>query len=727
LRAAQGNAATPINNDQLEAVSFYFPPGANKRTFNLSGPDTFNNQQESNIEIKGTQQILRETDWLPRVDMLAGYNRSKWSAQTQNLTGQITGPILPGNPGYNLSQTIVTLGANNGLGGQDVANGNLLFGTLPNSVVKYNWNQANGDTTRDQERVELTAMKSLFKDRWFQFEEQVLAGYSEIYNNIKQASWVTVPTAFSYKSPNDLSPISFGRQGDGTADPALFNNDTANINKGWDAAYYINSYAKMLKLWGVEDRIIIMNGFRHDKNDNWSTDTQIPYNATANTPGTPKTTVTRATTVTAKSYQNGIIFKLTKNLSIYGLTSEGFQPNFGTLHNATTGAPVGADTAKSREYGLKFDFFDGKISGTISKYKITKTAWTGAPWYAPAPLGNVKFDPNKPIVYNLEGGFNGNSPGNPFPGVPPTSQGAPVQTDPTVVAAWNAAVAAGAVTQNSPITGKRFDANSLYINASTPAGAAYMDAAFKSVFANGGAWPGWPYQGNSVTDPNINNATLDAAGFQNGSQNAAYQVVDQAKGWDGTLLLTPNDNLQLVLTASINTSIIRISSGKYPQYPYPQDRWASWYFPNGGFGLVGTTLGQAYTDPSNTSTHVTSLYPGDDTPRNAFSGLVKYRFTTGIVKGLSVGLGGNWRSERVVFSGITHGGGQAQYNSAGQLLILKAPSQLLLNGFARYDWKSFGHGQYVQANVDNLLDDKKLYGLIYQTPITGKISYGIEF
>ena len=28
LRAVQGNSATPINNDQLEAVSFYYPPGA---------------------------------------------------------------------------------------------------------------------------------------------------------------------------------------------------------------------------------------------------------------------------------------------------------------------------------------------------------------------------------------------------------------------------------------------------------------------------------------------------------------------------------------------------------------------------------------------------------------------------------------------------------------------------------------------------------------------------
>ncbi len=730
LRAAQGNASTPINNDQLEAVAFYWPPGADPRSFNLSGPTTFNDQQESNIELKGTQEILRETDHLPQIDFLLGYNHSTFDTQTQNLTGQITGPIAVGQPGYALSQTITTLGATNGLGGQDVSNGNLLFGTLPHSVVKYNWSQNNNTTTRSQERVETNLMKDLFRDHWYHINEQVLLGYSEIFNQLKLNSSKTIDGGYSYKSPNDLSPIVFGKQGDGTADPALYQSDADNINKGWDAAYYVNSYAKLLKLWGVDNRIILMNGFRHDKNDNWATDTQYTWNTTTNARNAGTTTVTRSAQVTKKSYQNGIIVKLTKEFSVYGLRSEGFQPNFGTLKDAITGTPVGADTAKSEEWGVKFDFLDGKISGTISRYRVTKTAWTGDPWYAPAPLGHVRFDATKPIVYNLEGGFSGQgvAGATQVPGVPATSQGAPVQTDPKVVAAWNAAVAAGAVTATSPITGKAFDANSLYLNASNAAGAAYLDAAFAGVFSNGGNWPGWLYQGNSNNDPNINNATLDAAGFQNGTQNAAIQVVDEARGWDGTLLITPNDNLQIMMTASIDNTVRRLSAGTWPKYPYPQDRWASWYFPNGGFGLVGATLAQAYADPTDTSTHQTLLYPGDDTPRTSVSALVKYQFTkTGWLKGLSVGLGGNWHSSQVVFSGLTHGGGQAQYNTAGQLLTLSAPSQLTLNAFGKYDFKNYGHSQYVQLNIDNFLDDKKLYGLVYKTPLTAKLSYGFGF
>lgn len=731
LRAAQGNSSTPINNDQLEAVAFYFPPGANPRSFNLSGPSTYNNQLESNVELKGTQEILKETEWLPRIDLLAGYNHSHWNAKTQNLAGQITGPIAAGQPGYALSQTIVTLGAENGLGGQTVANGNLQFGTLPNSVVKYNWNQNENDTSRDQERLEINLMKDLGQNHWYHFSEQVLLGYSEIYNEISQNANKTVDNAYSYKSPNDLSPIMFGKQGDGSADPAMYQNDANNITKSWDAAYYVNSYAKFLKLWGVDDRIILMNGFRHDKNDSWSTDTTYTWDSVANARSAGNTTTTRAAQVTKKSYQNGVIVKLTKSLSVYALRSQGFQPNFGTLHDAITGSPVGADTAKSEEWGVKFDFLDGKISGTISKYKVTKTAWTGDPWYAPAPLGHVKFDPNKPIVYNLEGGFNGQgvTGATQIAGVPATSQGAPVQTDPKVIAAWNAAVAAGAITHNSPISGNASDPNALYLNASNAAGAAYLDAAFASVFTNGGAWPGWLYQGNSINDlANINNATLDAAGFQNGTQNAAIQVVDEARGWDGTLLITPNDNIQIMLTASIDSTVRRLSAGTWPKYPYPQDRWASWYFPNGGFGLVGATLAEAYGDPTDTSSHKTLLYPGDDTPKNSASALVKYRFSNNSsLKGVSVGLGGNWHSSQVIFSGLTHGASQAQYTTDGKLLILTAPSQLTLNAFVKYDFKSYGHSQYVQANVDNLLDDRKLYGLIYKTPLTAKLSYGIGF
>ncbi len=713
LRAVQGNSATPINNDQIEAVAFYFPPGANHRTFNLSGPDTYNDQQESNIELKLTQRIVEESRWIPRVDFLIGYNHSSVAVQTQNLSGEINGPIGAGLPGYNLSQTIFTTGGGNSIGGQGSNNGNLVFGALPNSVVEYQWGQNHQKAIRDQERVELTARKALFEGHWYSVEDQVLAGYSEIRNDITQANWETIPSTYAYKSPNDLSPIKFGRQGDGTADPAMFNNDYNNINRGWDAGYYLNNYAKLLG-----DHIILMNGIRHDKNDNWSTDTNVSAPGAA-----PSTSTSRSTTAIAKSYQNGVIIEITKNFSFYGLKSEGIQPNFGGLHDAITGAPVGSDSAKSRELGIKFDFLDGKISGTISHYKITKTAWVAEPWYAPAPMGHTRYDPTKDIVYELSGGFNAvgqpGAVGN-FPGV--SSQGAPVQNLPQVVAAWNAAVTAGAV-----YTIPGAPAGRLYLDATKPAGAAYLDTAFAANQASGGAWPGWLYQGDSNADPNINNATMDAAGFYNTSQSPAWQIIDQSKGWDGHILFTLNDQLQLVFNASIDGTVRRLNLGTWPKYPYPQDRWAVWYFQNGGFGLNGQPLNVAYTNPSDTSTRTNAgVYPGDDTPRYATDFFINYKLDR-FIKGLAVGAGGQWHSQEEYFSGVTHGGQNIEQNAAGQTIIAYSPSQFTLNFMAKYTWKARGHFQYVQANVDNVLDDTKLYGLIYASPLTAKISYGVSF
>ncbi|HWA85727.1 MAG TPA: TonB-dependent receptor plug domain-containing protein [Opitutus sp.] len=738
LRAAQGTGATPVNNDQLEATGFYWPPGADKRTFNLSGPTTYNNQQQTNIEILGTQQLLRETDYVPQVDLLAGYNHTRYNVQTQDANGGIQ-QVSAGNPGFDLSQTITITAVGNSLGdGVTPSNGNLQYGTFDHEVVRYAWNQNHASTRRDQERVELTARKHLFTGHWFQLEDQVLAGHSEIYNEIQGANWQTVDGQYSFKGPLELTPIIFGEQGDGTAAPPLYQNDKDNINKGWDRAFYVNNFLKLGRLWGVDDRIIIMTGVRRDIADNWSTDTTIT-SPTANPPNVATTTTSVAKQTRATSKQVGVMIKLTGSLSAFALRADGFQPNFGGLHEALTGSPVGADTAKSKEYGIKFDFLDGKISGSISRYTITKNAWLASGFSTPAPLGHTRFDPSKPIIYNL-GDANGTGFYNPFANTTYQSHdaqgnavtyngfvanGQTYTPNPAEQAAWVAAVNAGAVTLTSPINHQSYDQGSIYLNASTPQGAAWLDTMFAAAAPG---WAGWLYHGNDVNDPGINNATLDDAAFQNGPQQAAIPSVSEARGWDGTILFTPNNRMQFVFSFSVDSKVQLINKGQWIKYPYPQDKWATWYFPNGGFGLKGQTLAEAYTDPADTSTRTnTGTFPGDDTPRNRFTLWGNYKFD-GSLKGWTVGLGGDWASRRAYFSGVTHGSNQVQTDTNGQVIVLYMPSQFKLNGFVRKSWKSgSGHDQSVQLNVDNILDDTKLYGLIYNPPITAKLTYEIAF
>jgi hypothetical protein len=68
-----------------------------------------------------------------------------------------------------------------------------------------------------------------------------------------------------------------------------------------------------------------------------------------------------------------------------------------------------------------------------------------------------------------------------------------------------------------------------------------------------------------------------------------------------------------------------------------------------------------------------------------------------------------------------------QTNVAGEPIVVYSPEQYLVNIFAKYEWKRWGHTQFVQLNVDNVFDDRKLYGLIYSRPLNARLTYGIGF
>ena len=172
---------------------------------------------------------------------------------------------------------------------------------------------------------------------------------------------------------------------------------------------------------------------------------------------------------------------------------------------------------------------------------------------------------------------------------------------------------------------------------------------------------------------------------------------------------------------------MKIDKGKWIKYPYAQDRWATWYFPNGGFGLKGQTLTEAYTDPADTSTRTnTGTFPGDDTPRNRFAVFANYKFE-GSLKGWVVGAGGDWQSKRAYFSGVTHGSGQVQTDSTGKVIVLFTQPQWVLNAFVRREWKTDRYNQSVQLNLDNAANDQDLYGTIYATGLSARLTYGIGF
>lgn len=75
---------------------------------------------------------------------------------------------------------------------------------------------------------------------------------------------------------------------------------------------------------------------------------------------------------TATSPQFGAVFELAKGYNLYALTSNSYRPNGPA---STVNPALGftdPEKGSGKEIGLKFNQFDGKLTGTLSAYKITR-------------------------------------------------------------------------------------------------------------------------------------------------------------------------------------------------------------------------------------------------------------------------------------------------------------------------------------------------------------------
>lgn len=660
--------------DRLQSSGFVEFAGKDNRTFRWSGPDTFRRSYQDNLRLQLTQELL------PGLNLLAGYNRSNVDFYARDVNGsmrQNVGPVA-------LRDTITIIPI-------DSANGSSEFTRTqtPNTIFEYVWSHNKEENARNQARVELNWAFKLFEDRkWLKIDNSLLVGRS-----IEESDRMTrlnrnANNAFNYKKPTDTTYLRYGTQGDGTADVG-----TLDINRIDSHAENTGDYAVYQGKF-LDERLVLVAGIRRDENDN-AVDTAV-YHPSAST-----SSVTRPTQ-SENTQQFGVSVKLTPRVSVYALKAEGLQPNFDGLRDAA-GDPLGPVIAKSEEIGLKVDFFEGRISGTISKFNIKRSGVPFGQWWMPTLKDT--FDASRPIIYNV-GNFSPSS-------VAGGSNGGNGAAD-AALPQWNAGVAAGSIYQ---LNGQ------WYVNATQTTGAAYLDQVFNLTKTTNPGWPGWLY----IADSHTNNSWEDR-GDGNGYQSYVQQE-DESDGWDAQLMFTPNDNLQFVLTYA-HTKRVITNPGHFIQYPHPENRWAIWYFPDSNWGLTGYDLDEVYTDANDTSTW-TGIGWGagqsrDDTPKHSVSGWASYRFTEGSLNGLVFGLGGQWESEREYFSGITVAG-QKQTNGKGELTILKHKARLNLDLMVRYPFKISEHDAFVQLNVNNVADDKDLYGLIYAPGRSIKLEFGYSF
>lgn len=665
--------------DQGEHADFYTLPGTDPYTFRWSGSDTYVKTKSTNFRAQVSQELGEH------FHLLAGFNSGKATFDQRDVYGNLMQNVGPAA----LRKTVNFGNAALDKSGGD-SNLNVVNGSVDNVILQYGWGLSKTSNSHDQFRGELNYSQKFFEDRkWLATTQSVLLGHSAESQANTSDGRGTTNNLYNYKSPLDATPIKFGTQGDSTADVAIVDK-TYSKTKAWDQSDYLVYSGKFL-----QDRVMLIMGARDDQSDN-SVYTHNRVGQSINS--------VRSDKVKVRTYQRGISVALTPQISAFALSAEGVQPNFNGYVD-TNGDPIGAVIAKSKEFGVKFDLWQGRISGAISSFKIDRSGTPFFYWWAPTSNYHT-FNPSKDIVYNV----NNFSPGSVAGG----SNGGNGAAD-SSLAQWNAGVAAGAIYQKN---------GSWYVNATKTTGAAYLDAVFDYTKSHGMSWPGWLYNYDSET----NNSWEDRASSPQGNEYVIGS--DQGKGWSADFVFAPTNNLQIIAGYTHMNKIIT-SAGNFAKSPATADRWAVWYFPNTDWGLTGKPLTTAYSDPTDSSTW-TGVGFGygekqDDTPAHQASLWANYQFTDGAMQGWSFGLGGNYESPREYQSGITHGGGQRITDKNGNIVVLKTPARYTYNLMVRYAFKLSDHDASVQLNVNNLLDDQKLYGLIYSAPRTARLEFDYRF
>lgn len=762
FQSIRARADAVNNSGREEHAGFIAFPGMSLRTQRWSGPETFVNTYQGNLELKLTQQIFEG------LNLLIGYNHSSVTFATRDVDAAARQDIGPSS----LWSTLTPVPLDPYRGDTDA---NWAASPFPRSIIAYSWVDGNEGTRSDQERVELTYHKALFTNRrWLGWDNTFLVGLgNERDKGAKSTKTLDASNnVFDWKSAADPTPFRYAVQGDGTPSlPLRLRTTTHNTSR--ELGKYAIYQGKFL-----DDHITLLGGVRWDRNGVSLDQTGYLYANGAVDPGA--TYASNAADKTYRTDQIGVSISPIRPISFYYMRSQGINPNFSGAVDLT-GRPMDAVVATDKEYGVKFDLWHGRISGTISHYQITRSGQpNGQFWWGPQTAIH-KFDPSKDTVYNvtdlnpdaaskymINGSpliqWNNNyawyGPLAGLNAVPAGAQGATAnaaglqsyQKDnldsarAAIVSSWNAAKSAGAV--------KYFDANGasiseaafsnlnlatsrgfITVDASTPQGAAYMDAVYgytrQAGIAHPGSdnWPGWFFN-SAPASTGYNSAAQDTNAFA--GLNGSAPESDRNEGWDGQLILTPNDDWQVVFSFSKNNHTIR-SLGQFPTYPNQgKDRWAPWMFPNGQWGLSGYYApNQQYTNEADTSTFSFKgmIYPGAqgmDYPKWSWSLFTDYRLTPLGLKNLRLGAGAIRTGPQEYESGYTHGG-DALKDGSGIPLILTTPLRWTFNFFARYDFKLQQRDAYVQVNIDNVLDDQHHYGLLWAPGRSIKVGFGTAF
>jgi len=745
--AAPGRQATWLT-DVFDDVGAKVGQRVDNRTFRWSGPDTYLKGPFRNNIIDVTQKLAED------LYLKVGYANSEAtfdSRQVSNAGVKRGGPI--GVPADRQAALYATVQDNPF--SQQAANGAPTV--YDDGVLAYQWKDYDRKEMRDQVRAELTynydagkwgkhtLLAGLQYMKLDSDEKEYGPAYS--YSNLWGGSNVVeLYDRYSYKNPTDYSPIRYGIQGDGLADnPRIHLYDYQK--KTWDTGLYAVYQGKFFN-----DRLTLIGGVRRDRTDaRKSTHYVYEQNRPDDVQGLGAIGTTGSEVPTETSPQIGASFAITKNLSVFGVYSTGVVPNYYDYDGY--GNMLEPTKAKNYEAGIKFDLANGRISGTVSAYKITRENQPKSIWWAPSVYESLKkgWDPDKAastvawyaMPTTLWEAINHTAGKTPAEGLALAKQIYPaawhplldeIATASNADATWNGPIATGfwdfagqaeANTNSLSYTGSQYFP---LLNLADPDVAAFWGTV--------ASLPGW--NGNYYYDAGhpyrYGDGTTGYGNAANGS-GASVQMDDQSKGWDMSLILRPVDELQILINfAHVDR---KITTNTYHFINAPYFPWAPWYTSDNNYGTLDNTVSAAsvYTNVQDSSTYNQLVpdynQPADDTPRNQASIWMHYSMDKlgSAFKGWGVGFGGQWEDNRLWFSGFSGGGSNVTLiNGTRELLKLYTKERFTFNAMVEYNTRISNKYDFrVALNVDNLADDKDLYGLVYARGMSAKLNASIRF
>jgi iron complex outermembrane receptor protein len=246
------------------------------------------------------------------------------------------------------------------------------------------WGTSASEIHTEQARVEATYRFELGRTR-----HNVVLGHTELSRSnarVSQGINFTRLDLFTYRAVDDTRYFRFDEAKAGS------------ITKQEDIKARQSDAGTYLAYQGdfFSNRLYVVGGVRHDRSDarviEYDFVTGGERVVTGSASGKPSTKT---------SPQAGLSFRLTPEISLFGLYSTGLTPNYDRYDGNRT--PFAPTSAKSREFGVKIDLIKGRISGTISSYHIERE---GVPYYvywAPSNWRNL-YNPAARESYQINFG-----------------------------------------------------------------------------------------------------------------------------------------------------------------------------------------------------------------------------------------------------------------------------------------------------------------------------------